>query len=169
MAEIKWTDLIPQFPTQYHPHERQHVNSGSRMKTLYAPRFNENGQMELVENGEEDLYQYIQSHADSVDINVLLKRFANGEYDVLSRVQGAFGDFTGLPTTYADLLNSVNQGHELFDSLPVEVRARFHHNFAEFMAAMDRPDFLELIGVKPAEPAPAPAPDVEKEGDVSES
>lgn len=157
------------FKTMYHPHDRINANAGSRMKTLYAPRFNDVGQMELVENGQDDLYAYIQSHADSVDINVLLKRFMNGEADALSRVQGAYGDFTGLPRTYAELLNSVNDGHRLFDSLPLETRARFHHNFGEFMAAMDRPDFLELVGVKSLASDPEPENvETKKDGDVSE-
>ena len=136
------------FKTQFDEHPRYHTEVGSRIKKLYSPRFDDNGQLDLVEKGEENLYNYIQSYADSVNITTLLRRFQGGEVDVLSKVQGAYGDFTGLPTSYADLLNSVNEGHQYFDSLPLEVRARFHHNFAEFMAAMDSPDFLKMLGVK---------------------
>lgn len=136
------------FKTQFDGHPRYFTGVGSRIKKLYSPRFNDVGQMDLVEKGEENFYDYIQSHADSVNINTLLRRFQGGEVDVLSKVQGVYGDFTGLPTSYADLLNSVNEGHQYFDSLPLEVRARFHHNFAEFMAAMDSPDFLKMLGVK---------------------
>jgi hypothetical protein len=154
------------FRTQFDERPRYHSNVGSRIKKLYAPRFDDAGQMELVEKGEENLYDYIQSHADSVNINTLLRRFQGGETDVLSRVQGAYGDFTGLPTSYADLLNAVNDGHQYFDSLPVEVRARFHHNFAEFMAAMDSPDFFKMLGIH--EEKPVKAEKVEKVEEVVE-
>ena len=156
------------FRTQFDERPHYHCNVGSRIKKLYAPRFNDDGQMELVEKGEENLYDYIQSHADSVNINTLLRRFQGGEVDVLSRVQGAYGDFSGLPTSYADLLNAVNDGHQYFDSLPLEVRARFHHNFAEFMAAMDSPDFMKMLGVKEDKKEPVLADPVVKKEEVKE-
>ena len=141
------------FSTQYRPRTRFISNGGQRERILYQPKFDENGVMDLVESGREDLYDFIQSHADSVDIHVILARFQNGDVDALSRVQGAYGDFTNMPTTYADLLNKVNEGQSFFNSLPVDIRAKFNHNFAEFMAGMDKPDFLDKLGIK-SEPEP---------------
>lgn len=145
------------FRTQFDERPRYQCCTGSRIKKLYAPRFDENGVMDLVEKGEENLYEYIQSHKDSVDINTLLRRYAQGDPDALSRVQAAYGDFTGLPSTYADLLNAVNDGKQYFESLPVDVRAQFSHSFSEFMASMDGPDFWRKLGVVKDE-APAPEP-----------
>jgi hypothetical protein len=53
-----------------------------------------------------------------------------------------------MPTSYAELLNKVNEGQSFFNSLPVDIRAKFNHNFAEFMAGMDKPDFLDKLGIK---------------------
>lgn len=145
------------FCTQFDEHPRYQCCTGSRIKKLYAPRFDENGVMDLVEKGEENLYEYIQSHKDSVDINILLRRYAQGDPDALSRVQAAYGDFTGLPSTYADLLNAVNDGKQYFESLPVDVRAQFNHSFSEFMASMDGPDFWRKLGVvQSAQETPSP-------------
>lgn len=145
------------FCTQFDEHPRYQCCTGSRIKKLYAPRFDENGVMDLVEKGEENLYEYIQSHKDSVDINTLLRRYAQGDPDALSRVQAAYGDFTGLPSTYADLLNAVNDGKQYFESLPVDVRAQFNHSFSEFMASMDGPDFWRKLGVvQSAQETPSP-------------
>ena len=145
------------FRTQFDEHPRYQCCTGSRIKKLYAPRFDENGVMDLVEKGEENLYEYIQSHKDSVDINTLLRRYAQGDPDVLSRVQAAYGDFTGLPSTYADLLNAVNDGKQYFESLPVDVRAQFNHSFSEFMASVDGPDFWRKLGVvQSAQETPSP-------------
>ena len=149
------------FATQYRERTRFPSNLGERERILYQPKFDENGVMDLVESGREDLYDFIQSHAESVDIHVLLARYQNGDIDALSRVQGAYGDFTNMPTSYAELLNKVNEGQSFFNSLPVDIRAKFNHNFAEFMAGMDKPDFLDKLGIKP-EREPDQSQQVEK-------
>ncbi len=137
------------FKTQFDPHDRIHANKGDPVKILYGPVFDTAGRMNLEEKGRENLYDYIQSFAESVDIHVILKRFANGETDALSKVQGAYGDFTQFPTTYAEMLNVVQRGEEFFNELPVETRAKFGHDFSQFIAAMDSPDFLTRIGAAP--------------------
>lgn len=102
------------FSTQYRSRTRFISNGGQRERILYQPKFDENGVMDLVESGKEDLYDFIQSHAEAVDIHVILARFQNGDVDALSRVQGAYGDFTNMPTSYAELLNRVNEGQSFF-------------------------------------------------------
>lgn len=134
-------------PVWLRDRQRISANAGSPIKTVYKPVFDKQGVMELEEAGEENFYDYIQSFRDSVDIHVILKRFANGEIDVLNRVQGAYGDFTQMPKTYAELLNRVNEGRQFFESLPVETREKFNHSFEQFMASMDSPDFLEKAGL----------------------
>lgn len=136
------------FKTQYSSDRpRPKSQLGTRVKVLYAPEFDDDGRMHLVESGREDLYGYIQSHRDSVDINVLLKRYQNGDVTALNRAQAFFMDTTEMPHTYAELLNRVQQGRSFFDSLPVETRARFGHDFNRFLASMDSPDFLKLVGI----------------------
>ena len=139
------------FKTAFDSHPRVYQKPGSPVHVLYSSKVDEDGNIQLVESGVEDIYDSIQSHKDSCDIHVLLKRFANGEVDVLSRVQGAYGDFTSFPSTYAELLNSMIAGQAYFESLPVEVRAKFDHSFERFMASMDNmPEFLEKLGVSSA-------------------
>lgn len=133
--------------TQYDPHDRVMSNPGSRDKQLYKAKVNDQGAVDLVPDGTESLYDYIQSFADSCDINTIVKKYAAGDPDVLSRTQGAFIDATQFPTTYRELLDSVIAGENYFQSLPLEVRAKFNHNFGEWMASMDdMPSFLEKMG-----------------------
>ena len=129
------------FPTVYDKTARVHCNPGSPLKTLYKPKIRDDGVLELVEAGQENLYDFIQSWKDSTDINIILARYANGDVDALSKVQGAYGDFTQFPKTYAELLNRVEQGKLMFNDLPLEIREKYNHDFAQFMAAMDQPDF----------------------------
>lgn len=149
---------VNKFKTQYHDRQRCFANKGERMHKLYGGVFDEQGRLILEEKGEESIYDYIQSFKDSVDIHVIMKRFVNGETDVLSKVQGFYGDFTGLPTNYAQLLNTVNQGKEFFDSLPVETRALFGHSFNEFMTCLSDGTLMDRIGhPSSADPEPSAA------------
>jgi hypothetical protein len=150
------------FKTQYDARDRVLTNPGSPVKKSYGGIYNERGQLQLVEKGEEDLYGYIQSFAESVDINVILARFTNGESDALSKVQGFYGDITGMPTTYADALNRIDDCREMFQSLPLDVRAKFNHSFTEFLASSQADDFLEKLGIRSDLVHDTVSPDVEK-------
>lgn len=134
-----------QFETQFRKPERFLSNPGSPVKILYGPEFDDKGRMTLVEKGRENLYDFIQSFKESVDIHVLLKRFANGETDVLSKIQGFYGDFSEFPRTYADLLNTVNEGEAFFNGLPVEVRSKFGHSFPVFMSALSDGSISDIL------------------------
>lgn len=134
-----------QFETQFRQPERFHSNPGSPVKILYGPEFDDKGRMNLVEKGRENLYDFIQSFKESVDIHVLLKRFSNGETDVLSQIQGFYGDFSEFPRTYADLLNTVNEGEAFFNGLPVEVRSKFGHSFPVFMSALSDGSLSDIL------------------------
>lgn len=125
------------FRTQFDAHERVHSGHGDPIKILYTPEFDKHGVMNLVESGRENLYDFIQSHAESVDIHVILKRFADGDASVLSRVQGAYGDFTDMPKTYAEMLNSLIAAENAFNALPVEERAKFGHSFQRWLSELD--------------------------------
>ena len=102
------------FKTQFDKHERIFQNPGSPVKVTYAPQYDKNGVLDLVVSGQENLYDYIQSFAESCDIHVLLDRYRDGDASVLSRVQGFYGDVTDMPKTYAEVLNSVIAGENAF-------------------------------------------------------
>ena len=146
------------FKTQYDARDRIQSHPGNPFKQLYAGSYNERGQVELKEDGTEDLYAYIQSFAESTDIHSILRRFENGEVDVLEKVQGFYGDITEMPHTYAEALQRISDSEKVFMSLPVDVRAKFNHSFSEFLSASQDDDFLDRLGLKPddqTEPVPA--------------
>lgn len=149
MAKSKGIVRLVDFTSQFDVHNRVTKVVGSGERDLYSSRIAEDGTVELVKCGTDNLYASIQSHKDSCDIHVLLARYANGDVNALSRVQGVFADITEMPKTYAELLNAVMRGEELFNSLPVEIRAKFDHSLEKFMVSMDSPEeFFDKLGVK---------------------
>lgn len=148
------------FKTQYDVRDRIQSNPGNPLKQLYAGSYNERGQIVLCEDGTENLYDFIQSFAESTDIHAIMRRFENGEVDVLEKVQGFYGDVTEMPKTYAEALQRIADSEKVFMSLPVDVRAKFGHSFSEFLAASNDVDFLERLGVQVDNPV---APELELE------
>ena len=142
------------FDTQYRNHERFPSNLGKRQHILYSSVYNDAGVLELEEAGSEDIYEYIQSFKDSTDIYTTLRRFTAGETDVLSRRQGAYGDFTTVPKTYADLLNLVLDGERHFNSLPLETRSKYGHSYAQWLASIGSPDWLTNMGFESSSSEP---------------
>lgn len=142
------------FNTQYDKRAPVFQEPGSPIKPVYSPRYTDSGVLDLVQTGTENIYDFIQSHKESTDIHVLLDRFANGEEDVLQRMQGFYGDVTSMPKTYAEVLNAVIVGEETFARLPIDVKQRFNNSFAEWLASMDKPDFASRMGVDSVDMTP---------------
>ena len=146
-----------EFKTQYDARDRIFSDPGSPEHITYAGHYDEKGRVVLEESGRENIYDFIQSHAESCDIHVLMKRYQNGDVDALSQKQGFYGDFLDFPKTYAEALNHMNEMERQFMALPVETREKFGNSFTEFLAASAEPDFLDRLGIK-KEPATEPVP-----------
>lgn len=148
------------FDTQYTSHDRIIANAGSPVKVLYRGKYDANGRVVLEKSGEENLYDYIQSFRDSVDLNVVLARFANGEVDALSKAQGFYADVTDFPPNLADALNRINQAEEMFKALPLETRQKFDCSFEQFLAQAGTEDWFTKMGFAVTDSSVSePAPD----------
>ena len=151
--------------TQFDARDRIISNPGSPEHITYAGHYDEKGRVVLEESGRINLYDEIQSHAESCDIHVLLKRYESGDPTALSQRQGFFGDFLDFPKTYAEALNHMNEMESRFMKLSPDVREKFGNSFSEFLAASGEADFLDRLGIKPEEPK-GTTPAIPPEGDA---
>ena len=146
------------FRTQYTEHDRFLTTPGDTVKKVYSPRWREDGNLELVETGSINIYDEIQSHRDSVDINVLLAKYAKtGDVSILNKVTSQYMDVSGLPTSIAGFYNLLEDGRRLFDGLSVEQKSKYNNSFEQFIFTQGRQP--------KADPVPAP---VEVTSDVKE-
>lgn len=123
--------------TQFHKRDLPASEPGTPIHKLLKPEFDSKGNYELVEAGEVNIYDEIQSHAESCDINVLMKKYQNGDPTALSKVQGTYFDATGMPKTYAEMLNTLIDAENQFNALPLDERAKFDYSFEKWLAALD--------------------------------
>lgn len=108
--------------------------AGERYKIEYKLELDEHGVEHLVKCGKTDMHEYIQSHADSVDLNLMIQRYTMGDTDALERMQGFYADVSGMPVSMAEMLNVHNKGKMLFETLPQEIREAYGNNYVTFLS-----------------------------------
>ena len=101
----------------------------------------------LVDNGSHDLYAEIQSYKDSTDLSTILSSFdltsASGlQFD---DIEGQINDFTNAPKTPGELLNTINEGKLLFNSLPVSVKGAFGNSLYNFVQSFGSDSFVSKL------------------------
>lgn len=121
-------------------------NPGSGIKNVYRVRLDKNGNRVVEKKGEENRYSYIQSFADSCDINLILKKFtATGDESLLVKHAGAYLDLTEMPTDYFDMVNKLNQAREEFNHLPYDVKKKFDFDADKFIASIGTDKWYEAL------------------------
>lgn len=120
-------------------------NAGDKVHVLYKPVVNDDGSIDLVEAGKEDINAYIQSFAESCDLECILAKYAAGDTSVLSVKKPMFGDFTKMPSTYAEVLQLQIDSANLFNSLPVDIKKQFDNDPNKFLAAAGTNEWIEKI------------------------
>lgn len=109
-----------------------------------------------------------QTHADELDINTVMRRWANGTEPIINAQIPKYGDFSNVDDYLVARLN-VAEVQDSFDKLPHAVRAKFNFEPHELLAFVDNPDNydeairLGLLEPNPAlkadlDPTPAPPP-----------
>lgn len=152
------------FDTQFTFRDRVTCCPGERLVPRFRSEVTAKGDVTLIPDGEDNLYEYIQSFKESCDINNIVARFARGDVDALNRVQGTYFDAVGMPTTYAELLNTVIAGRELYDSLPLEVKEKFGFSFERWMSSLDQVQSDVPDSSVDLDQSVVPSDEVQKEG-----
>ena len=140
---------------RYVDHDHVYCEPGSGIKIEYQLRIIDNNE-DLVETGKSNLYDYIQSHADSVDITKILERCALlDDYSLLNRLPAQFMDVTDMPKNLAECYSYVQDAKNFFERMPTEIKAKYDQNFLSFISDIgsDRfnntvRDFLDSIKEK---------------------
>ena len=138
------------FRTKY---QRVQVNAetGSPIRVVREAVYDKRKNITVVEKGKENLYAYINSFADSVDINVLLARYRNGEKDALLQRAGAYIDISSMPANINEFIELSRSAENLFNTLPVETKEKFNNNVMEFISTVGDPEWIEKMSESPAD------------------
>lgn len=117
---------------------------GKAEKVVFTQILDERGEHVLIERPSEkySLYYEIQKYADECDINSIIARYMNGDLNALNKVQGMYGDFVAVPSSYREYLDAALKAQMIFNSLPAEERAKFG-SVEQFIMSFDKAEVSE--------------------------
>ena len=116
------------------------ANPGSPIDYEWKLDIDDSGRERLVIAREVNIYEDIQSHAESVDINVILSKYASGELLDLELRESMYADVTEMPKDLADVLRKNIAAQQYFEKLPLEERAKYDYDYGVFLASADKED-----------------------------
>lgn len=127
-------------------------NAGSRVHLTRSPVVRDDGRIEIVVSGKEDLDARIQASAAGCDIQVILARYAAGDVSALQVNVPQFGDFTSAPSSLAQALQLRIDTDKVFDSLDPAIKELFGNSKDVFFATAGSADWYDKLGVKLVDP-----------------
>lgn len=111
------TEAVPSFPGTQSVFEERIVD----------------GVRKLVKTGENPLNEFVQKSLAETQVYNILKKYENGNFDVLSKTVGQFFDATEMPRSLQDAQNALIKAEVYFDKLPVDVKNKFNNSCASFL------------------------------------
>lgn len=120
---------------------------GDRYRPLYTSQILDDGTIELVQTGVEDLQEIYNSQRDSCDVSILAERFLAGDESALHRGNPVFLDLLGMPKTLMEAYQIQQRAEEAFGTLPVEIRERFGQDFGRFLACAGTPEWFDALKI----------------------
>lgn len=118
--------------------------SGSRKKKVLSP-FYDGRKFTLIESGEVDIQDQINSHSIECDINYILSRLAHGDMSAINPKSPVYADFHNLPTNFREVLHVGLNAQRIFDTLPVDVRKRFDNDYRQFVSKSGTEEWYNLM------------------------
>lgn len=133
------------FRTKFTERVRKYIEPGSGIKEEYTLQVKDN-EMTLVKTGETNLYAYIQSHKDSVDIHKILERCALlDDYSMLNRIPAQFMDVTAMPKTLHEAFEMTKDAENMFMRFPTDLKEKYNNNFLEFLEDLGTEHFNDNV------------------------
>lgn len=122
------------------------TNPGNRFREKFHGEVQPDGSITLISDGFEDTQKLIEADAVGASVPEIIARALRGDVSVF-RDEGFYGDVTQMPTTYAEILNSVNRGKQIFENLDLETRRKFDNNFEKWFATMNTEEWFSNMGM----------------------
>lgn len=126
------------------------TDPGSDIHILYNAKLLPNGEIRLTESGKESISEKINSWKETTDINYIIQRLIAGDTSVL-RDGAVYGDFTETPKSLADAMQIMMDGEKKFYELPLDVRAKFDHNYYQWLMQAGSESWIEKMNIAPVE------------------
>lgn len=117
---------------------------------IYAPVYqielDANGSKIVVEAGQTNLYDKIQSHLEQSKVENVVRRLSVGDTSML-RPEGVYADVTDLPNDLAGMQNLILRIKSEFDQLPLDVRKAYDFSAEKYVADYGSDEWRKVMGI----------------------
>lgn len=131
----------------YSVEEKFVSDPGSRYRPVYTSEIKDDGTIELIQTGVEDLQEMYNAQRATCDINVLVQQYMSGDESALSRGNPVFLDLLGAPKSLMEAYQLQNRAQQAFENLPVVYREKFGNDFNRFIATAGTPEWFENLKI----------------------
>lgn len=121
--------------------------AGDKEAVTYITTIDENGHKVTKPNGKTNVYDRIQASLEETKIENIIERFAQGDLSGI-RHGGDYIDITDAPKSLQEAQNLIIRITDEFNSLPVDVRAKFDHSPEKYVALYGSKDWMNYVGIK---------------------
>lgn len=118
---------------------------GTRFLNTYQEEISKKGNKSLVKIGETNVYEMIQSDAESCKIENILHAVAMGDLSALQQREATYCDATTMPKNLMEAQNLVIRLKDEFYKMPLEVRKEFGNNPDQYVNLMGTNEFNEIM------------------------
>ena len=129
-------------------HTRFYAPTGRKTEMRHRASITKEGVRELIKDKEVAIYDLIQSHREECEIENIIRRAVEGDYNALNAVNGVFEDITNCPASIAEAQQYIIDAKEEFEKLPKDIKAKFEYNAEMYIAELgnDPKSWLEKTG-----------------------
>ena len=140
------------FRTMYGDRVRVHAPGGAPTEMRHTPHIDKNGRRTLKRDKEVAIYDLIQASREQCEIENIIRRAVEGDYNALNAVNGVYSDITNCPSSIAEAQQYIINAKNEFANLPKEIKAKFEYNPEVYIAEMggDTETWLDKMGYKEA-------------------
>lgn len=135
------------FRTAYTKYERNHAPAGEKIEMRHRAVFKKDGRRELIKDKAVAIYDKIQINREECEIENIIRRAVQGDYNALNQAAGQYADITGMPKSIAEAQQMVINLKETFEGLPKEVKAKFEFNPEMYVAEFGTESWAEKTGL----------------------
>lgn len=126
------------FRTQYaNAHDKHYYSSaGDKVEMRHSAHINKDGRRHLEADKPVRVFDLIQSHKEECEIENIIRRAIEGDYNALNAKTGAYMDVTNCPSSIAEAQQFIIDAKKRFEELPKEIKAKFEYNAEMYIAEM---------------------------------
>lgn len=136
------------FRTKYDWGESKPVTpTGEKTEIRHEPEIGLDGRRVLKPTRTVAIYEMIQVGREETEVERIVKRAMQGDYNALNAMNGVYADIADAPQSLAQAQQLIINAKREFDNLPQEIKREFEYNPEMYVASVGSKDWFDKMGI----------------------